>query len=124
MDAGARCNETPANATIFRLQALTKCRPTVYDALPEDDDRHENILFKNEDIFRVQTGGIHGHCLVLGGALLPSHLSLFVVLRVAFVLNMLDLVNEELPGVLGVREMQGVLHRPMKISLPFMVILR
>ena len=61
---------------------------------------------------------------MLGGALLPSHLSLFVVLRVAFVLNMLDLVNEELPGVLGVREMQGVLHRPMKISLPFMVILR
>ena len=61
---------------------------------------------------------------MLGGALLPSHLSLFVVLRVAFVLNMLDLVNEELPGVLGVREMQGVLHRPMKISLPFKVILR
>ena len=47
----------------------------------------------------------------LGGAPLQFHPKRFAELRVAFVLNLLDLGDEELPGALGVREVQGGLAR-------------
>ena len=82
----------------------------MYGALPEDHDRHENKLLKYEDVFRVRTEEIHVRSLALGGALLEFHTSLRAELRVAFVafvLNLLDLGDEELPGALGAREVQG-----------------
>ena len=121
MDAGARCDETLAYTSKFRPQTQTKCRSTVYVALPEDHDRHEKRLLKYEDPFRVRNGEIHRHSLALGVALLQFYPSLCAELRVAFVLNLLDLVDEEGPGVLGAREEQGVLHMPIKILLPSMV---
>ena len=104
MDACARCNETPANTSELRPQGQTKCRSAVYGALPEGDRRHEDRLLKDEDLFRVRTGQIHRHSLALGDPLLQFNPSLRAVRRVAFVLNLLDLVDEELPGALGARE--------------------
>ena len=63
VDAGARCNETPANTSILRPQAQTKCRSIVYGALPEGHDRHENRLIKFEYLFRVRTKEIDRHSL-------------------------------------------------------------
>ena len=87
-------------------------------------NRHEDRLLKDEDLFRVRTGQIHRHSLALGDPLLQFHPSLRAVLRVAFVLNLLGLVDEELPGALGAREVKRVLHRPIKMSLSFMVSLQ
>ena len=61
-------------------------------------------------MLRVRTEEVHRHSLALGGALLQFHPSLCAELRVAFVafvLNLLDLGDEELPGALGAREVQG-----------------
>ena len=96
----------------------------MYGALPEDHDRHESRLLKYEDLFGVRTGEIHRHSLALGGALLQFHPSLCAELRVAFVLNLLDLIDEELPGALGAREVQGVLRGQIKMLSSSMVPLR
>ena len=121
MDAGERSDQTPATTSKFVPQALTKCKSTVYSALPEDHDRHENRLLKYEDPLRVQTEEIHRHSLALDGALLQFHPSLCAELRVVFVLNLLDLVDEEFPGALGARGVQGVLHKRIKMSLSSVV---
>ena len=80
-------------------------------ARPQDHDRHENRLLKYEDLFRVRTEQIDRHSLGYGGALLRFHPSLCPELRLAFVVNLPDLGDEELPRALGTRKVQGGLAK-------------
>ena len=106
-NAGARCNKMPANTSKFRPQAQTKGRSTVYGALPEGHDRHENRLLKYEDLSRVQTKEIDRNSLPARRRSSPVHAEPFRRTSRGVRPDLARGGDEDLPGALGAREVQG-----------------